>query len=202
MHCLVPDQGRQADRGSERKSTESQMKKWIGAVVLLLLIAGLSSKESKPTATPAMPTTQAQLVSVVAQYQDLYNKAVSDANDVQQNVLADARSKRLCGMNTSAKDWVGEVYQVSTGFSRQNEGASLTVKIGNHKNTFWLKTRIKASDPLFSGLSSLNRGDKIQFSGEMLLNDKGCFIEFRFTQSGSMTDPEFAFRFTKIEKVQ
>jgi len=164
-----------------------------------------------PADTIQMPERQAQLVNVVAQYQDAYRKASNDRNDLQMNTLADARSKVLCNLAKAdawGEAWLGEVYRVSTGFSRGNESASLTVKVGGGRNTFWLETRndIKVDEPVFAALQSLNRGDKIRFSGHLFVEEhtgnkgNGCLREFSISQNGSMTDPEFAFRFTAIER--
>ena len=62
--------------------------------------------------------------------------------------------------------------------------------------------RIQPGSDLHKKAAELSKGDKLLFSGEFIIrNDWNDYIlENSYTEKGSMTDPEFVFRFTEISK--
>src|SRR5262245_45408202 len=171
------------------------------AVFGLIGIAAMFMQGGKPTeaALHTIPTAQKTLTEYLAYYKRIYRTAQDNDNDIQRNKLAIERNDSLCKMDPTVMDWFGEIYSVKTGLvDYQNKEASITVKIGD---TFWFVMRdIKNDDPMFSTLGFLNRGDKIRFDGEFIATEKCNMKEKSITQSGSMRDPEFLFRFTRIER--
>jgi hypothetical protein len=45
----------------------------------------------------------------------------------------------------------------------------------------------------------MRRGDQVRFSGDFIRNDTDCVKETSLTLAGSMTDPDFLFRFGDVE---
>jgi hypothetical protein len=178
-------------------------------LVALLLLGGAVfayAKMSDEPAKPALPlpANQVSFTRLVQGYQDQYGEAKANRNDLQQNNLAAARDQQLCSPTQvrEAEDWIGEVYNVRTSVvDYQNRNARLVLEFGSGRNKFWIHTHenIERDDPLFNALGYLKAGEKIKFSGQFVLTHKGCIWESSLTQDGSMSKPEFAFRFAKIK---
>ena len=58
--------------------------------------------------------------------------------------------------------------------------------------------RIQAGSKLAGALAGLTNGDRITFSGEFIVDEKGCARERSITTGGSFDRPQLLFRFTTI----
>lgn len=61
------------------------------------------------------------------------------------------------------------------------------------------KTLIQPGTPLHEAAIQLKRKQTIIFSGTFIKGDKDCFRESSLTQRGSMTDPDWIFRFSVVK---
>ena len=106
----------------------------------------------------------------------------------------------------SINDWVGSI----RGMDTTSEGyAILTVAIDSgielctHNNALSDKlsgssTLIAPESNLYAVLSDMAKGQKIKFSGSFFHGDDDYYEEQSVTIQGSMTQPEFLFKFTAI----
>ena len=54
---------------------------------------------------------------------------------------------------------------------------------------------------MYHDLLKLKVGETVRFSGTFFAGDTDCFQEQSMTLGGSITDPEFLFRFSRVEPV-
>ncbi len=64
------------------------------------------------------------------------------------------------------------------------------------------QTLIEPSSPLFATASSLKEGDAVVFSGTFFPDQTDCVQEKGLSLEGSMTEPDFLFRFTAISPLR
>lgn len=141
--------------------------------------------------------------------------ATAIQNEFQQNAVIETWEKALCDLarNATVKDWLGRVYDVHETWDRN---ASLNVEIHDR---IWLETygsaiaekengpsNIKKETELYDTVTSLKKGDRIIFSGEFISSKgdykRGCVTERSLTRSGAIREPEFIFRFDRIEAIR
>ncbi|MCL2459416.1 MAG: hypothetical protein FWF31_11385, partial [Desulfobulbus sp.] len=63
------------------------------------------------------------------------------------------------------------------------------------------KTMIVQGTNLFNSLSSMTKGQKIKFSGSFIKDQQDYYKERSMTIDGSMTDPDYVFRFSEVTKL-
>jgi hypothetical protein len=59
-------------------------------------------------------------------------------------------------------------------------------------------TLIDPSSSLFGTVSQMRKGDQVVFSGAFFPSEVDCVTETSISIQGSMTDPEFLFRFSSV----
>ena len=171
--------------------------------VSLLVLCTLASSSSFAQ-SPSVPESQQKFLSLMDDFAAKYKAA---PNEMAQGALRPQRAKAVCALlkNGRVKDWVGTVQKLSS----NNEGKGVLYismsKIAN-ANT-WNnslsdlgdKTLITPGTELHEAAIQLSRGQKIIFSGTFVKGDKDCFRESSLTQYGSMTDPDWIFRFSSVK---
>jgi RNA polymerase subunit RPABC4/transcription elongation factor Spt4 len=168
-----------------------------------------------PVANIQMPADEATLIAAVLLARDQYN---AGANDMAKGAARPARAKTLCalgetgarfapqlGFNSSVKDWVGKVVTLTT----NNDGKGvLGLEIAddvqlktwnNDVSDAFDQTLIEPTSALFPVAVGLHADQHVKFSGSLFRKSSSdCFEESSVTLVGSMTQPEFIFRFTSI----
>jgi len=87
--------------------------------------------------------------------------------------------------------------------SVQLDGAEIRVETWNNAiSDLTNNTLIEHGSLLYKTISELKLGDKVIFSGTFLSGEDDYIAEKSLTEFGSMTSPEFTFRFTDIEKLK
>ena len=194
------------------------------AIFAGLVILGKMSGESTrtpPTSSPAalkqdaitpsnsekalpLPVDQVRFIAIAKEHAASYQ---ASPNDLAKGGVRNTRKVALCNALRSRQieDWVGTIYKLSS----NNEGKGvLTVQLSddiylktwnNNFSDIGDQTLIDPNSSLFITLSSLKSGTAIKFSGSFIPSDTDCVREGSLTQSGSMTEPEFIMKFTKIE---
>lgn len=133
----------------------------------------------------------------------------AEANELVLSKVRVERRKLLASTNRTQgamKDWIGVVTQMgTTGDGKAKISVRIpcesrvTVKTWN--NAFSDSrdlTLINEESALYSVLMALKREAPIRFSGRLILDTKDTFREASLGERGSMTRPEFIFRFTEI----
>lgn len=185
-----------------------------GGTILLLLAAIPSQPEGtvdKPQKVaeepkqPRLPADQQKFIEIVSDAAEKFRHA---KNELQETVLRDDRSIELYrAFNSShVRNWQGTIAKLET---TSDGDAILTVMIadgvflktwGNSLSDYQDETLIPRNSEAFATLLNLHRGDKLVFSGAFITDDRGYFKEASVTIRGSVTEPEFIFRFDEIRK--
>jgi len=198
-------------------------------VVFAIMVAFIVVNNSGQTKTVTSPTTliipdyttmpaeEQQFISVINEYADACKKA---KNELQELALRDQRIDALAQVlnnNRRIKTWHGTIDALGT----NTEGdAFLSVKIDPNisintsrlildgRLPIAMTTEIKKGDPIFQSLFNLQRGDIITFSGSFLppqiypgTTAHDYIDEFVVSNQESMTEPEFVFRFSSVNKI-
>lgn len=168
-------------------------------IVCVLLAAASTAAFSWTKAGLPVPEFQAGFVRVISDYAAKYNAA---ENDLQKSALATQRHKefeKLKGDPRNIKDWVGQLESMGTnGDGNAYIVVSLPdspVTLSTWNNSFSdakEKTLILQSSSLFATLAGLKPKSLVKFSGQ-LMRPKNI------TEGGRMKEPDFLFKFSKIE---
>ena len=127
-------------------------------------------------------------------------------------------------------DWIGVVQSVKSTILDSNESAIIDIRISEKKSYLLFttsavnvttfagtlgdaaaavalgtdpETSIVRGNPVFDQVVALKKGDKVKFSGQLIEFDRPgeCFYELSMTTNGKIRWPEYAARFTNIEKI-
>lgn len=163
-------------------------------------------KELARTELLAGPADERAFVSAVEAGRDAFRRGNTD---MQKGAARPARADAICKSLPvpQATDWVGTVFEIST--NSEGKGVlSLTLKNDIYVKT-WSNalsdvssgTLVEPNTAVYSQMLSLHKGDTVRFSGIFFMSSTDCFEETSMTLRGSMTEPEFLMRFSKVEKV-
>ena len=154
------------------------------------------------------PTPQQNFLQTIDQYKEKYNDA---PNDLKKSAVRTERGKKIkeaLGNTHNFTNWVGVVKEMQTTskgkaiFTIEMEGTG--IEMGTMNNEFsdlFDNTLIEQSNPLYNAISELQKGDKVLVSGSFLNSDKSDYVmEYSITEEGSMKNPDFLVRFTKVSK--
>ena len=155
-----------------------------------------------------MPSDERRFLAAVASYHNEYSNA---STDFQKGVVFQNRANALRASLPSgleAKGWVGTIYKLSSngdGFGVLEITLSDDAWLTTWNNSFSDTddhTLILPTSPVYSTLGDLKEGDKVKVSG-LLLPDSGPDVvrTTDLSMGSKMTEPEFLFRFTSIEKL-
>lgn len=148
--------------------------------------------------------SESDFVNIIQQYVQMFNSA---SNDFVKGTTRVNRAKDLCKMNIfSVHDWEGTISNLSSnssGFGVISIQVAPEITLSTNNNSLsdslsTVQTLISPNDSLYSTMSSLSQGQTVKFSGMFLHDSVDCFKEQSLTQEGSMTEPEFTFKFTNI----
>jgi hypothetical protein len=156
------------------------------------------------TAQGAMPERQRQFVDIIDNFAARYGQT---PNEMAQGALRPQRANAICSLmsrDTSVRAWIGKVKKMSS----NNEGKgvleisispSASVKTWNNAlSDIGDHTLLEPGSPLHTQAVDLRPGQSVEFSGTFLAGNKDCFGESSITQRGSMSEPEWLFRFQTI----
>jgi hypothetical protein len=151
-----------------------------------------------------MPERQRQFVDMIDNFAARYRQT---PNEMAQGALRPQRANAICslmGRDTSVRAWIGKVKKMSS----NNEGKgvleisispSASVKTWNNSlSDIGDHTLLEPGSAPHTEAVDLRPGQSVEFSGTFLAGDKDCFRESSITQRGSMSEPEWIFRFQTI----
>jgi hypothetical protein len=142
-------------------------------------------------------------IEVVANGKSAYK---AGSTDFQKGAARPARKSAICNLlsSRSVTGWRGKVVELSTNGSGKGvlkieiaEGVYVETE-NNSFSDIGKHTLIEPGTPLFQSLFTLKPGDSISFSGTFIDSDSDCVYESSLTMEGSMTEPDFIFRFSEI----
>ncbi|WP_077316160.1 hypothetical protein, partial [Vibrio gazogenes] len=147
-----------------------------------------------------------QLKLTIASYngQMAYQEATSEQS---KGASREQRKNKLCDLQGKHYGWIGKVTNLTT--NSEGKGV-LAVKFGENmhlttsNNTFsdiGANSLLDPSSDIFQSAFKLSRGDIIRFDGYLFSNKNDCIREFSDTMKGSMTEPNYLFKFIHVEKL-
>ena len=150
------------------------------------------------------PAEQRRFVEAVATHTTLFANA---ANDMAKGATRPARARALCAALPSLQvaNWVGRIETLSSnsdGLGVLGVEIAPQVVLKTWNNSFSDsadRTLLQPDSRAFQAVSGLSKGRLVRFSGTLFRGSADCFHETSMTQAGSMTNPEFVFRFSDIE---
>lgn len=167
----------------------------------LLFLLAASSMASAETKTVTVSDFQKGFIETIQDYSAQYEAA---PNDLKKSTVARKRLDafaKLKGDPRKINGWYGTIEKLGT---NGDGDAFLTVKLLVDNITFstWnnslsdsgSKTLIKNGTPLYDQISEMAEGNVVMFSGAIGQAKN-------LTERGKMTDPDFLFKFSKVEKV-
>jgi hypothetical protein len=172
--------------------------------------ANSPTQAPSPSVTPpvaivevSIPANEKEFILSVQQGQAAFRSA---PNQMAQGGSRSKRRIAICQSlpQISVSDWVGRIDALSS--SSDGKGVleiSLTpdIRVKTWNNDFSdsaSHTLIDPSSSLFGTVSQMRKGDQVVFSGAFFPNDVDCVKETSVSLEGSMTDPEFLFRFLSV----
>ena len=207
--------------GENQKNRRSL--KWLGYVALglvgLALLGALSDRKQAATGNSVelsksttsnvnsaamLPEDERVFVEAIAVHRELFMGA---QNELQQSVAREQRRQIIQGKlkHTKILGWVGTISELST---NSDGKAILSVEIApklylrtwnNAVSDFASDTLIEKSSPLYVRLLSAKLGDEVRVSGVFFTSEQDGFQETSMTIRGSMTEPEFLFKFSEVK---
>jgi hypothetical protein len=108
---------------------------------------------------------------------------------------------RVCEGADGAKRCKGALFQTSFTMDSDSE-VDVAVKTWNNAlSDVGDRTLIEPGSPAFNVMGTLRNGDWVRFSGRFFPDQTDCVREPSMTIRGTMTSPEFIFRFDDIRRV-
>jgi len=182
-----------------------------GALLLFAIWVNVSDKPPSASSKPvenkylaSIPPDQARFIEVVSKYKEKFGHA---KNELQKSNLRDQRKDAIYDSLSeySVSSWVGTIKEIGS----NNDGkATLSVIIAsNIEVTTWnnalsdikSNTLIEKDTQIYNTLLNLRKGHPVKFSGTFFQSDKDYIEEQSMTTDGSMTNPEFLFKFESVE---
>ena len=198
---------------------------WVGVVLLGSVLIGtldpLEGQTSSPTEgdLEASPTHINER-SVAAQSQEEQRRFVKIAsyyaekfrnskNELQESRVREQRREAIASnlYSRSISSWVGKISQLETntvGKAILSVQIAPDVDIQTWNNAFSdlaANTLIEKDSQVYNSLIDLSNGQYVKFSGSFLSSERDFVKEASVTIRGSLTNPEFLFKFSSVEKV-
>lgn len=202
----------------QRLNVEKRLGRAALAIGLLVIIVYASMGDSTSSSTSAsadskaqepsyiVPAEQSAFIEIVEKYREGYRGA---GNELVKSEMRDARAMAMMRSDVEQKisQWTGTVIQLDvTGdgeaILRVELANDLTVGTWNNSlSDIGDETLIPRGHPVYRTLRDLKRGDRVTFAGTFLPSELDYYKESSLTLEGSMTDPEYLFRFTRVTPV-
>lgn len=195
---------------------------WVGVVFLALFVIGIinapdqkaQSASSEPEAEVfgkprlakkvVMPADQDYFILTVEKYVAGFRQA---KNELQQSALRDQRKNEISKIisERAVSSWVGRINKLET----NTEGKAILsirispdIEVKTWNNAFSdinASTLISKDSSLYNNLFELSRGQRVEFSGSFFSSQADYVEETSMTIQGSMTNPEFLFKFKSVK---
>lgn len=172
---------------------------------VIAIVFGLSL--ALPAWAQKAPENQARFTELVDQARRSYTAA---PHELAKTQIRAARAQQLCATifprdaSLSVTGWVGIIEKIT---STGNGAGGLSVRISRdmHVRThvegvgdIGYATLIQPKTVLYEKLMAARNNQPVQFSGNFFKGSRDCIREASLTENGSMTEPEFIFKFSDI----
>jgi hypothetical protein len=183
----------------------------IGGIIFMSPKENSTSTSGAPAAATStqipIPDDQARFIAANDAGRAAYK---AGANDMAKGAARPYRAQSLCrgAQIRNVQNWIGKVATLS---SNGDGKGVLSVMIGNEVcvktwnnsvSDVGDRTLIEPSSALYQKAVSLRVGQVIAFSGSFLPSQTDCVWEASMTLDGSMTKPEYIFRFFDVAALQ
>jgi hypothetical protein len=206
------------------KSLWRVLRVFIGALAL----ASLTSCDDNPTPTspttsttpaatptivrpqPPMPAAEQAFIRAVQRGQVAFQAApneMAQGGTRAQRRVAICQSLNVPEQGVLVSDWVGQIDRLSSNSGGKGVlyiSLAPSIRVETWNNDFSDSshhTLIEPSSPLFAVASQMKQGDEVVFSGTFFASGVDCVEEHSMGLQGSMSEPEFIFRFTRVKPV-
>jgi hypothetical protein len=167
---------------------------------------------ASPSVIPAIakvqvpiPVDESGFILAIQQGQAAFRSA---PNEMAQGGTRSRRRIAICQSlpHMAVSDWVGRIEKLASntdgkGVLEISLGADIRVTTWNNDlSDSSSHTLIDPSSSLFARVSEMRQGDQVVFSGAFFHSDVDCVTETSISLNGSMTDPEFLFRFLSVKQ--
>jgi hypothetical protein len=155
----------------------------------------------------ASPNTSEVETLLIAAVEKARAAFAAGANDMAKGAARPARAKEICAILKNQRlvsDWVGKVETLSSnsdglGVLSIQIAEGISIKTWNNAiSDIQDKTLIDPESAVFKLAVTLKIGQRVTFGGQFFPSPTDCIREGSLTQEGSLTKPEFIFRFSDI----
>ncbi len=177
----------------------------IVCVLVASVVASATSHQNavEARADPAMPQQQRAFLAAVEAGRNSY---AAGSNDMAKGAARPMRASAICSALGSSPidDWTGTVSKLSSngdgkGVLEIEIGRNVFVKTWNNALSDIVdKTLFEPDSSIYREAVSLTTGQRVRFSGMFLDSSTDCVKEGSLTLDGSLTEPEFIFRFSQV----
>lgn len=166
----------------------------------------VSSSPSSPSVVVPLTEDQRKFAQAIAQAKAAFAAA---PNDLAAGGVRAARRSAVCEVLPSSlrvQDWGGRIATLSSNSDGMGVFGVTFLGVGlatwnNSLSDMDGSTMIDPTSPLFQKLSTMKVGTTVKFSGSFFRSAVDCAREKSLTLRGSMTDPDYLFRFTSVDEV-
>ena len=157
------------------------------------------------TSGTGIPQDEQRLLDIVG---DAQRQFANGLNDMAKGAARPARGMALCQAfhGLTVRNWVGTVYSLDTngdgkGVIEITIGENVYIKTWNNAlSDISDNTLLDPSSRLYATAVNLHKGQTIRFSGSFFSSSGDCFEESSVSLAGSLTEPEYIFRFSAISE--
>lgn len=224
---MIPASSRRCPKCDAKQKTGNAWK-WVLGVVLVLFglqllgeneteedapVVGVEDRASQAQVTSASsfmgvtyPASQAGFVEAVVTHRETFRQA---RNEVVESASRDGRAVSLSKVvpERQVVGWVGTVAALET--NTEGKGI-LSVEVAddvfittwnNALSDMGSGTLIDKSSAVYRTMMDLQHGDRVSFSGKFMPSRLDHLEETSLTIHGSMTEPEYLFRFASLQAI-
>jgi len=156
-----------------------------------------------PAPTISIPPGERAFIAAVAKGREAFK---AGQNEMAKGSARPLRARAICDAVSPGPvdDWVGRVASLSTngdgkGVLAIEIGSRIFVKTWNNAvSDIGDRTLLDPDSPIYKQALSLRQGQRVQFSGNLFASSTDCVREGSVTLQGSLTEPEFIFRFSDL----
>lgn len=168
------------------------------------LRAPAPGEEANPSTT--LPSDEIAFIEVVERYMTVFE---SSKNELQQSLAREQRRQALARLlsDRAIQSWRGTIRQLETnsaGKAILSVAVSESIQIRTWNNAFsdiMSSTLIDMDTPLYAALLDVSLGQEVEVSGSFLPSGSDHLQESSMTIRGSMTKPEFIFKFATVRSL-
>lgn len=183
-----------------------EAKEKAAAQALALANAEKANAERRKADLLKPPANQLAFMSAIKASRKQYAEG---SNELQRGAARPARARAICSVvqSPTIEGWIGKIVDLST-----NGDGEAVISVSIDKNLrlkTWNnsvsdagdRTLIKSGSQLYNTLLRMKPGEIVRVSGSLLMGGPDCYKESSVTLAGSLEEPEFLMRFSRVVAV-